>query len=445
MDQGRSNDRDEANSGAPSPSIQKSLFFAALLTAVFFAGCEAISPVAAQLLFDGDLGYVSARSDLAQDGWRVDPLLGWAQIPNIRTMRGRTRCVTNSLGLRDREFSREKPPGELRILSVGDSTVLGYGVEEDETFSSQLERKLNASFERPVEVINAGIPGYSSEQARLYLERRGLELGPDVVILETNYNDRRAHAPSLEPDSEAQFRSAYRHMTVFELLNKSTAVRLLRRVLRELGVSEIRDYDFDEIAVDTAPRVSLERYEQNVRRIIEVSREAGASVILVGLPDQPAYVAEIVRAEAKMNVEKWWDAERALIRASIHPHLTLLAQRMTNELLEKTGRSDEIRPVIPVPERLKTWKSTDGYAITSLSDPYIAVLERIGEELDVPVVIPRAPAGADPASIQLDYIHLNPQGHEILASQLAEFVAAKHSPSPRASGSAVSSRPGRSG
>jgi lysophospholipase L1-like esterase len=95
----------------------------------------------------------------------------------------------NGQGLRaDRDYPYAKPPGVRRIVSLGDSFTAGYEVQGDETFSSVLERALR---ERgyDVEVLNAGVSGYSTAEAVLYLERELLRYEPDLVLVSFFGND----------------------------------------------------------------------------------------------------------------------------------------------------------------------------------------------------------------------------------------------------------------
>ncbi len=95
----------------------------------------------------------------------------------------------NSRGLRsDTEFSYEKPAGVFRVVSLGDSFTTGYEVDEDEIFSSVLGRRLREAGHR-VEVLNAGVSGYSNAEALVYLERELLKYDPDLVILSFYGND----------------------------------------------------------------------------------------------------------------------------------------------------------------------------------------------------------------------------------------------------------------
>ena len=96
----------------------------------------------------------------------------------------------NSLGFRDKEYSQEKPDNTYRILMVGDSFTEGQGVEAEDTFSKLLEKSLGEKIQgKKIEVINTGTLSYSSLLEFLMLKYRGLELSPDLVILNFDISD----------------------------------------------------------------------------------------------------------------------------------------------------------------------------------------------------------------------------------------------------------------
>ena len=98
----------------------------------------------------------------------------------------------NSHGLRGPETSYEKPSNTVRILNLGDSVAMGWGVREEETYGRRLEQLLNqpASQDIRYEVINAGVPGWNPENELAYLEAEGLKYEPDVILLDlTIVND----------------------------------------------------------------------------------------------------------------------------------------------------------------------------------------------------------------------------------------------------------------
>lgn len=100
---------------------------------------------------------------------------------------------TNSLGLRDLEFSPHKAPGEFRVLALGDSMTYGQGVRLDLTWPQVLEARLRSELKGPVEVINAGFaagPGVSSPDGYdRWVADNGILFEPDVVVVGLCLND----------------------------------------------------------------------------------------------------------------------------------------------------------------------------------------------------------------------------------------------------------------
>jgi len=75
----------------------------------------------------------------------------------------------------------------ITIVAMGDSLTEGYGVEPENAYPAQLERKLRtAGYD--VTVVNAGISGETSSGA-LARVSWVLTLQPDIVILATGGND----------------------------------------------------------------------------------------------------------------------------------------------------------------------------------------------------------------------------------------------------------------
>jgi hypothetical protein len=101
-----------------------------------------------------------------------------------------THVQTNSHGFRDGEHSVDKKEGVLRILLLGDSFMEALQVEFSDAFPALLERELGARLGCPVEVINAGVSGWGTDDEVTYLTRKGREFHPDVVLFAvTLHND----------------------------------------------------------------------------------------------------------------------------------------------------------------------------------------------------------------------------------------------------------------
>ena len=97
----------------------------------------------------------------------------------------------NSLGLRDREFSFNKPKNTFRILILGDSQTLGHGIDRlEDTYPKKLEKKLNQkSSSIHFEVINASDSGWNTDTQLYKFLEYGLKLDPDLVVLAYYLND----------------------------------------------------------------------------------------------------------------------------------------------------------------------------------------------------------------------------------------------------------------
>jgi hypothetical protein len=96
----------------------------------------------------------------------------------------------NSLGLRDKEFTTNKKPHEVRILGVGDSFTEGVGTCADSTWLKQLEYMLNSSGKDIYyTTMNGGVHGSDLFFSYDLFTRCLLQYKPDLVILNLNSTD----------------------------------------------------------------------------------------------------------------------------------------------------------------------------------------------------------------------------------------------------------------
>lgn len=114
-------------------------------------------------------------------------------MPNSSAFLYGATIATNSDGFRDYEYSIEKGNGTLRILVLGDSITLGWGIDLDSTYTKILERKLNQlkPFKKygKYDVINTGIGNYNTAMELVLLKDKGMKYNPDLIILEYYIND----------------------------------------------------------------------------------------------------------------------------------------------------------------------------------------------------------------------------------------------------------------
>lgn len=92
--------------------------------------------------------------------------------------------VTNSHGMRNPEIPIPKPDGVKRVLFIGDSFTMGWGVNEAQGFVRQTETILNTmTLPHPVQTINAGFTAAGPSGYYLSLKLDGLSFDPDVVVV----------------------------------------------------------------------------------------------------------------------------------------------------------------------------------------------------------------------------------------------------------------------
>ncbi len=97
---------------------------------------------------------------------------------------------TNAEGFRDRDYPLSGKAGTMRIVGLGDSNMFGWGVPQDRTYLSVMERWLNEHGPpRRWEVINTGTPGYNTYMKVEALRLRLLKYRPDIVLLQHSINE----------------------------------------------------------------------------------------------------------------------------------------------------------------------------------------------------------------------------------------------------------------
>jgi lysophospholipase L1-like esterase len=110
--------------------------------------------------------------------------------PGSEMMEGESRVRINSLGFRGPEISRNKG-GVYRIVALGESTTLGFTwLATDRPWPEVLEEKIRTELrcDARVEVVNAGVSGWTLANQLLRLDADILPLDPDLVVSYHGYN-----------------------------------------------------------------------------------------------------------------------------------------------------------------------------------------------------------------------------------------------------------------
>jgi lysophospholipase L1-like esterase len=195
----------------------------------------------------------------------------------------------NSHGYRGREFAAVKPAGTTRIMFYGGSSVFDVDARGEDDWPHRVERNLAAGGFDNVEVINAGIPGFSSAEAVGTFFAEGHRFNPDYVVFYGQWNDiklLRSPEPLLRQftrqGTSVDPRTTYQNIVDRALSNVSQLyVRLRERYYTwkfRIGDEGMRPADDYGSSLDEA---ALRQYLLNVQTFVDIARNIGAVPILM--------------------------------------------------------------------------------------------------------------------------------------------------------------------
>lgn len=231
------------------------------------------------------------------------------------TADGTWQFTTNAQGFRNfADFTYEKPPGRLRVVTLGDSHTQGHECRQEATYSAVIDRYLTArGFD--VEVMNTGVSGFSNAEELVLLEREMVRYSPDFVVVGFFANDfednlkaglyrlseegeltlvKQQHVPGVRiqdliyslPGIQWLGEHSYFYSVLFNTTWKFFKTRLAASARRSIP---------DEMAVPTKARFTdyeIQLAAALIRQMHEVSRHAGAELIVLDIPQGDVNVAE---------------------------------------------------------------------------------------------------------------------------------------------------------
>lgn len=134
---------------------------------------------------------------------QYDPEIGLSLIPNKHLIHSRGcfqgEISINRWGMRDRDRTLEKPPGEFRIGIIGDSAVEAVHVKPNEVVNIRMEMLLRDLGYNNVEVLNFAVEGIGTTQELLLYEEKARQFHPDLVLLMFSGNDIFNNSSTLQP------------------------------------------------------------------------------------------------------------------------------------------------------------------------------------------------------------------------------------------------------
>lgn len=156
---------------------------ALVLASILF--CLILAEVTLRAIFPAPIKWT-----FPQEGYEFDAEVGHCLEKNQIAFTHDKPVITNSEGIRDREFSSVPRTDVFRVLAVGDSQTFGNGLEMSDTWPKQLEKALNGSaYNKIFEVVNSGLPGSDTWQHEIILGRMLEKYHPHAVVLAFYVND----------------------------------------------------------------------------------------------------------------------------------------------------------------------------------------------------------------------------------------------------------------
>ena len=102
---------------------------------------------------------------------------------SFQTVLKEATLTTNAFGLRDKEYTKDKPENTYRIALLGTSYIMGSGVEDDEKVDVLVEEKLNArGDDLEYEILNFAVGGYGLLQQVDVVKKRVFDFKPDALF-----------------------------------------------------------------------------------------------------------------------------------------------------------------------------------------------------------------------------------------------------------------------
>lgn len=256
------------------------------------------------LIFFETFNYLSVSKVTYSYVWQ--PNLEYAFNPNssiFSGINGESHFTINNLGYRGNEI--KNPEDEYRILIVGGSTSECLYLDNNETWPYLLMNKLNKTKDnKQVISMNIGKSGHGLRNNILALKYLPDYYEPDLIIVLTGANDllfKLSRKDAWQPFNESEFNSteSYTFSVSPGYTLKSTIVYKIYKTL-DLKFKKVKPQDGigntllenrlkrqnSENWVNEIPdlTLTLEDYERNLERVIELSEDKNSSLLFMTQP-----------------------------------------------------------------------------------------------------------------------------------------------------------------
>jgi lysophospholipase L1-like esterase len=385
--------------------------------------------------------------------------VGWAEGPKRGVSTGRIRTDANGWRAPVFEAGEGAP---LRIAFLGDSSTMGFYVDDAETYPLRCAHALARELPTcAIRAQNFGVMGYTSEQGlRLVLDELASE-SFDLVVIAFGYND-----GFLSTRREDDWLAAVPPPSWLPAHEVLSSVSALYRVVWQRSHPQ-RSHDV------VRPRIPRERYAENLRAMIRAVHARGARAVVLDLAIPNGYLREtmqsLAREEGALHVSTAEIFERELLRSGPAEMLPLVLRARSGASMVRfrfrglrepvlvafdVAQAERVALVLPgrddgtggdesAGDGTYTWElPIPGNALTYeigfvelerlSSSPeelnyllYRRLALEAGQGFDAPILDADAwSLGWRDLLLANEFVHPNPRGLELIGRELARVIAA---------------------
>lgn len=333
----------------------------------------------------------------------------------------------NRHGFRGPEVDIEKPAKFVRLMVMGDSTTFGYSIDESQTYAAQLSDLLKRAPTAAIEVVNGGVPGFSSLQSAIDWRNRLQTFRPDILVMALDgIND----IQNREQTDRMLQTSMSRALGIKKVLYHSRFYLWLRKEITELS----RRHRASKAAGQMYLRVTPEQYQEHLRAIAEQALQQHCRVIFLFIPTrrlleeneaQAIKSPEVFDRRAfdlaqkglsLLNCGEFKDAVAVLEASLARQPDSSLTHGLLSVGYEHLG--DHAKAL----EHQKASERLPGINLWS----YRRAMRETAAQMGLPFVDLTAVfienARGEPAALFLEAIHPNERGHQLIALELEKAV-----------------------
>lgn len=189
---------------------------------------------------------------------------------------------TNDRGFRTDPFSEAKPPGIFRIVCLGDSSTFGMNVEAADAYPKVLAALLEARMPGRFQVLNLGVPGYTSRQGLELIRREVVALEPDLVTFGYGSNGRFWPGATTD-DANIEFNQSPLGGVAIAVKNGLDRLYTYRLVRKLVTWAVYKLVEGGASSHDFPRRVTLEGIRDAIRAAHEEIGRAGGTLAVVNV------------------------------------------------------------------------------------------------------------------------------------------------------------------